>query len=256
MSVGAFPFALRELRQTYANRGVLAALAGLGVILGISGPFNTLEIMPLLPRIAYWAVVVFATFGIGLFISSLCEQLMKRLPYWVRFPLTSIAIGLAVLVVLLMFNTAVFGAFAISLTFLFETALAVILIAAVVEAGTSFAQSHSTTETITDHAPPQILARLPHDKRGRLIAMSATDHYVNIVTTQGSALVLMRLADAIAETGDTGLQVHRSHWVAQDQVVKATRKGDRAVLTMSDKSEIPVSRSYMPAARAAGLIKD
>ena len=79
---------------------------------------------------------------------------------------------------------------------------------------------------------------------------------MDVRTTQGNALILLRLADAIAEAGETGLQVHRSHWVAVDQVQQVTRKGDRAILTMSDASQIPVSRSFLPAARAAGVIKE
>src|SRR5690606_17132350 len=66
---------------------------------------------------------------------------------------------------------------------------------------------------------PAVLNRLPHHLRGRLIYMSMQDHYVDVHTDRGNALVLMRLGDAIAETGATpGLQIHRSHWVALDAV--------------------------------------
>ncbi|MCW1932118.1 LytTR family DNA-binding domain-containing protein [Pararhodobacter zhoushanensis] len=98
------------------------------------------------------------------------------------------------------------------------------------------------------------MARLPLDKRGALISLSVQDHYVEVVTLRGRELLLMRLSDAIAETGgDVGLQVHRSHWVALDQVRAARREGARGVLTLSDGREIPVSRTYAAAAKAAGL---
>ncbi|MCB1397271.1 MAG: LytTR family transcriptional regulator, partial [Rhodobacteraceae bacterium] len=85
--------------------------------------------------------------------------------------------------------------------------------------------------------------------------LSVQDHYVEVVTTRGRELLLMRLSDAIAETeGCAGLQVHRSHWVALDQVQAAHRDGARAVLTLSDGREIPVSRTYVPAAKEAGLL--
>jgi DNA-binding LytR/AlgR family response regulator len=65
----------------------------------------------------------------------------------------------------------------------------------------------------------------------------------------------MRLADAIAETeGCTGLQVHRSHWVALDHIAAARREGARGVLTLVDGREIPVSRTYVPSLRDAGLL--
>jgi DNA-binding LytR/AlgR family response regulator len=50
------------------------------------------------------------------------------------------------------------------------------------------------------------------------------------------------------------LQVHRAHWVARDQVRTARRSGARAILTMTDGSEVPVSRSFVPVVKAAGLL--
>jgi DNA-binding LytR/AlgR family response regulator len=68
-------------------------------------------------------------------------------------------------------------------------------------------------------------------------------------------MILMRLADAIKEVGQTaGLQVHRSHWVAAAAVTSAKRTGDRAILTMSHGADIPVSRTYIPAIKEAGLL--
>ena len=99
------------------------------------------------------------------------------------------------------------------------------------------------------------LRRLPVEKRGRLISISVADHYVEVATSAGSALILMRLTDAMAETGDTpGLQVHRSHWVAIGEVTAARRDGARAILTLSDGRDIPVSRTYVPAVKEAGLL--
>ena len=104
-------------------------------------------------------------------------------------------------------------------------------------------------------AAPPILSRLPHDRRGALVALSVQDHYVEVVTSRGRTLVLMRLSDAIAETAPrSGLQVHRSHWIATDQVRAARREGARAVLTMRTGEDIPVSRSRVAAVKEAGLL--
>ena len=65
----------------------------------------------------------------------------------------------------------------------------------------------------------------------------------------------MRLSDAMEEVGDTqGMQVHRSHWAALDQIVSARRDGAKAILTMTDGREIPASRTYVPALKAAGVL--
>ncbi len=80
------------------------------------------------------------------------------------------------------------------------------------------------------------------------------DHYVDVRTDKGGTLVLMRLADAIAETeGVAGLQIHRSHWVALEGIEKAVRRDGRLLLRMRDGTELPVSRTFAPAVREAGF---
>jgi len=63
----------------------------------------------------------------------------------------------------------------------------------------------------------------------------------------------MRLADAVDELeGLDGAQVHRSWWVARD-AVRDVRRGDgRAVLSLPDGLEVPVSRTYGRVLREAG----
>ena len=107
----------------------------------------------------------------------------------------------------------------------------------------------------TPLAPPPILERVPLPQRGRLLALSVEDHYVDIVTDRGKTLVLMRLADAMREAaGVPGLQVHRSHWVARDAVVRTHRSDGRLLLELSNGMRLPVSRGYLPQVREAGLI--
>jgi DNA-binding LytR/AlgR family response regulator len=92
-------------------------------------------------------------------------------------------------------------------------------------------------------------------KRGRLISLSVQDHCTEVATSNGAALVLLRLIDTIAEAEPTaGLQVHRSHWVATREVVSARQDGAKAVLTMSDGRDIPVSRTYVQAVKDTGLL--
>ena len=72
-------------------------------------------------------------------------------------------------------------------------------------------------------------------------------------TSRGSDLILMRLADALAELeGIEGSQTHRSWWVAKAAVSGAKRGDGRAVLTLRNGVEAPVSRSYAGALREAG----
>jgi DNA-binding LytR/AlgR family response regulator len=103
--------------------------------------------------------------------------------------------------------------------------------------------------------PPAILERVPLPQRGKLIALIVEDHYVDIVTDKGKTLVLMRLADAIREAAPVlGLQVHRSHWVALDAVLRTQRSEGKIVIELANGMKLPVSRGYLPAAKEAGLV--
>jgi DNA-binding LytR/AlgR family response regulator len=72
--------------------------------------------------------------------------------------------------------------------------------------------------------PPKFLERLPLKLRGAEVwAVEAEDHYLRLHTSKGQDLILMRLADAVAELeGIEGAQVHRSWWVARDAITDAS----------------------------------
>lgn len=99
-----------------------------------------------------------------------------------------------------------------------------------------------------------LVGKLPPQRRGRLVAVNSEDHYLRVRTTAGSDLVHMRFSDAVARLGDAGVQVHRSWWVAHGGVRAQQRDGDRILLELVDGTTAPISRSYVLAARQAGLI--
>lgn len=105
-------------------------------------------------------------------------------------------------------------------------------------------------------APPKFLERLPLKLRGAEIwAVEAEDHYLRLHTSKGQDLILLRLADAIGELeGIEGAQVHRSWWVSRAAIADARRGDGRAVLTLRDGSEVPVSRTYARLLREQGWI--
>ena len=95
-----------------------------------------------------------------------------------------------------------------------------------------------------------------HDRLSRavsrdVICLEMDDHYVNVYTTGGSCLILMRFADAVADLGGIGLQVHRSHWVAHRHMLATVRRDGRTMLRVTGGRNVPVSRPYLPAVRAA-----
>jgi DNA-binding LytR/AlgR family response regulator len=105
-----------------------------------------------------------------------------------------------------------------------------------------------------DAPAPKFLSRLPPRLAGAdLYAVEAEDHYLRLHTSQGQDLILMRLSDAIEELeGLEGAQTHRSWWVARAAVAQAERLDGRAVLTLKDGAEAPVSRGFAKTLRSAG----
>lgn len=246
-----FPIALRELRADFGKRPVLVALLALGLIFGISGPFNTLDLLPAVARILYWLAVVTLTFATRAFVSTIVHTALDRRLGWLAYWVSAAAISLAVNVVLTLINLVAFGSWYDTWGGVFIQLGNVLLISSVIEFGILALRGESA-ETPDVRVP--LLDRLPVEKRGLIVALSAEDHYVHVATTKGTELVLMRLSDAIKQVGETvGLQVHRSHWIATDHIREVTRIADRAVVLSSDGITRPISRSYMAAAREAGL---
>ena len=126
------------------------------------------------------------------------------------------------------------------------------------EAGHASPRSDGGTNELPLTAPqlpaaPQswFFDRVP-DMLGRdVVYLNVCGHYINVVTTAGSCLVLMRLADAMAAFGDLGLQVHRSYWVAHRRITGISRRDERALVRVTGPHEVPVSRTHLAAVRAA-----
>jgi len=105
-----------------------------------------------------------------------------------------------------------------------------------------------------DAAASAFADRLPAKFRSAdILAVSAEDHYLRVHTSAGETMILMRLADAIAELeGVEGAQTHRSWWVAREAVESARREGERVTLLLKGGIEAPVSRPNVRALREAG----
>ena len=103
-------------------------------------------------------------------------------------------------------------------------------------------------------APARFLERLPGRLRGgELYAVESQDHYLKLHTSRGADLILLRLSDAVAELdGLEGAQTHRSWWVARSAIAESRRRDGRAMLTLVNGLEVPVSRAYARSLREEG----
>lgn len=284
---------LRELRTMLSRPRLWLVFALVVALFVLTGPFGTYERLGFPTRLGYWLVLHAATWAcalasIALFDAALSRHipsLLTRMLIGAAF--SALPIGLAISVVnfaLLMRPLNVWVFVENALTAL-PISLAISLLswlslsaagpsdasretdadeaagaAAVTGASPSPAISTQATPDRSDPLErpgpldrPALLDRLPVEKRGALIRLEVQDHYVLVVTTRGADLLLMRLGDAIAETGgETGQKIHRSHWVSDAGVKSVIREGGRnprLVVETTDGRSLPVSRSQMPQVR-------
>ncbi|MBF9059753.1 hypothetical protein HKCCSP123_11225 [Rhodobacterales bacterium HKCCSP123] len=247
--------ALREIRAHLGRPLTLTALAGATAVLVLAGPFGTLESLGPAGRIGYWGAVVASTYAAGTAVNVLLRPRVGGLARGVRVAAIALATALVVTALVVGLNLLLLGVVP-DADGRGGVVAAIFAIAAIASATLHLTRSEEEPARAEDaDGPPPLLARLPLEKRGALVALSVEDHYVRIRTTRGEEMLLMRLGDAIREAAPTpGLQVHRSHWVAIGAVRAARREGDRAVLEMAVGGDIPASRSHIPALREAGLL--
>lgn len=90
-----------------------------------------------------------------------------------------------------------------------------------------------------------LLSAIEPPLNGEILWVEAQEHYVRITTEHESRMVLARFSDIVRELSlADGLQVHRSHWVANSAVVREQKNGQNLTLVLSTGNVVPVSRSF------------
>jgi DNA-binding LytR/AlgR family response regulator len=106
-------------------------------------------------------------------------------------------------------------------------------------------------EAIPAAFPPALLSRLPAGIGSDIIALETEDHYLRVHAAGGSALILMRMADAVALLDPRlGAQVHRRWWVAEAAVEGVRTDGQKLSLRLIDETLVPVGRTFSAEAKA------
>ena len=250
----------RKLAAGLLRSVAIAIVAGL--FLAYAGAVGTAA-APLSQRLGYWlTTMILATLiGAGVFLPVYLNGWLARRPL-VGSVLVALAMSAPLTVLVWFLGPQFFPAFLAtdpkSLPGHFPP---VLLVSLLMTAINHLAADHAARRAVgvthasaAGAAPAKFLERLPLKLKGaELDAVEAEDHYLRLHTSRGSDLILMRLADAVTELeGIEGAQTHRSWWVAKAAVVDARRGDGRAVLTLTNGVEAPVSRSYAGALRAAG----
>lgn len=95
---------------------------------------------------------------------------------------------------------------------------------------------------------PQL--RLPAEIGRDVVYVHVSGHYVEVITTAGTAVVLMRLSDVARALKDQGMQTHRSYWAAYRHIVRLESVDHRVALHLTGGHRVPVSRSFRADVRA------
>lgn len=242
----------RRLREA----GIFTAAA---VFLSLVGPFDATSGMPIWVVFLYW----FSLIALGSYSAEAAKEALSRafpdLPLALQLLLLSVAAGIAVTAAVFAIETFAIGR-RIPLSYA-PNIFGFVMIISAAMTGIGYMADKSILAPPPVDAPEgagpveTFLSRLPLKfRQAQLYAVSSEDHYLRVHTSLGDELILMRLADAVRELeGGGGLQVHRSWWVSKTAVREARRASGKLALTLVSGKEVPVSRTYLPAVREAGL---
>ncbi|MCZ7486477.1 LytTR family DNA-binding domain-containing protein [Rhizobium rhizogenes] len=255
---------LREMHAILQSRRLWLTFLAVLAIFIVTGPFGTSETMSFADRLLYWTIIQAGawTFAISFSIIAnriFADSIRNMLARMMLGSLTAaLPIGL-----LLTITNRVFSGTEMGFGPFLQSSLSSLPLCAIfclLSYLTASQSLETTAVAVTDtgedgkcevKGTAPLLERLPPQKRGQLLRLSVQDHYTEIVTTRGRQLVLLRFSDALKEIGQTeGLQVHRSHWIADADVVSLRRQAGRLHIVTKDGTEIPVSRSYSTAVQA------
>lgn len=89
----------------------------------------------------------------------------------------------------------------------------------------------------------RFLQELRSRASGELVSISSELHYLRVTTTDDEVMFLYNLKDAIEELpSDSGVQIHRSHWVSKEHVKQLVKKNGNSECVLSNGKSLPVSR--------------
>lgn len=244
-----------ELARRGREFGVYAII---GAFLTVIRPYNGSGDLPLWAAYLFWTGLVIIGSISAELTRTLLERRGARLPMPVMLALISVTSALAVTGAIVGLEYLLAGRLVPTHYLPRLFGLVWVIAAAMTAVGFMLERTvlAPVTEPVEGASPEEtFLSRLPVKYRtARLHAVSSEDHYLRIHTSHGEELILMRLADALRELAAAdGLQVHRSWWVARPAVTGTKKQGSKLSLVLPSGKEAPVSRSFLPAVKEAGL---
>jgi DNA-binding LytR/AlgR family response regulator len=255
---------LRVMQGIYSNSKFWIGAVAVIAILTIAGPFDTLNDLEFAPRLVYWAAISLVTwpmgmgcsiyFGVGLY--------QRGIPEWIARIIGGLIGGIPIGFFVWAINKYIAGndigtledlVRLIGYTTIISAAVSILyyLIESSVRPegqSTSLANGSIASHVQTTTSP--FFARLPVELGKDLISLQAQDHYIKVMTSKGSEMILMRLSDAEKELETVpGIRTHRSWWVSHKHIQETERENEKTSIILSNGEKVPVSRTYAKAVR-------
>lgn len=232
-----------------------AVSTGLGLLLGVVGPFGSYSNGPLPGRVAYWVLSLWggwAVFGLTLpWIAGIAAR--RRIAVWLWTPpaIALLALPAAVL------SRTLAGVLwpetgRVPRLEWYAQSVVVSLIATALLLWWMRRHPYNI-DTGAGSTDPR--DRLPSALGREVLCLEMEDHYVRVHTPRGSTLVLMSLSQAMAGLADVeGARTHRSWWIARSAVEGVAVDGRNLKLRLTGGLEAPVSRARVGELRAEGWL--
>lgn len=236
----------------------LAIALGVGVLLGLMGPFGSFFNGGPLIRIAYWvgsAVTGMAVIG-GVTRLGLAVAFRRNWPLWAVVPAAALVGTLAQGAPLRLVAVALWPPIAHAVPPL-EWYGQCVAIATPIVLVYYFLRIRPLVRARAREALVPVAASVAPIDPGAVLYLRMEDHYVRVRTEHGSRLEMGPLARVTAGlAGVEGLQTHRSWWVARRAIVGVERDGRNLRLRLVDGQTAPVSRASVAKLRAAGWLAE
>lgn len=245
-------------RHRWQIRAVIGVLAV--IVFSLVGPFSTYDRFPIAQRFLYWAALVGGSFFPALWLTQLLRNVISgsviRRDYLAVF-----ALGVILGPVLWWVNRIIlgemlarWGALIEHIVLVWVVCLLPLLVRQVVRIAVEEVPERSAEADSEVQVDVPILLHLSPELRGPIRRVSANERQSLIYTEKGEASLRMRFADALIQLdGASGMQVHRSHWLAFDAIDNVRQDGRRYVAKLKCGGIVPVSPANIDGLLESGV---
>jgi hypothetical protein len=256
--------ALRQLQATLT--GPLYWIINGSVILlaAMAGPYFTLERLSFPERLVFWSIALLGSGLLMTFLSIYAYRLTAHRNWnWALIAIQAGAAGIVPVMALLYLAEGLVTGFTdgwydwVQPSSLFvSVAPPLIAVTLMVNLAIKLLDADPPATEPPEHTQAEIASpalsalhkKIPHHLGHNIVTVRAQDHYVEVTTTKGNAMILTRLSDAAAQLEQHAcLRIHRSWLVNLSHVVRIEQGANGPEITMTNDQRIPVGRRYRAA---------